>query len=731
MELTGYTDVLSVAPGERVEVKVSSHAPVYDAAFVRLLHGDEHPDGPGFVEREIPSAIDGEHRGRVQTARAGSYVVVDDPPAPAGAGFAVRTWIWPTAPAAGRRQAIVSRRSPGAGGWSLALDPGGRCEWRVGAAVVRLDVPLDARRWYRLTAVHDAAAGRLLLVCAARSPAFGAPRHEIAEGSGPSTRVGGGRLLLAARDGDDGEVVEHCNGKLEAPLLLGRPLTRDEALAEGRPDDAELLAAWDLGARPETAVAVDRGPHGRDGRVVNRPDRAMTGHAWDGRETDFRRAPEQYGAIAFHDDDLEDAGWETDLAIDVPEDLPSGVYAARLRAAGAAEDHVPFVVRPPRDRATADVALVLPTFSYMAYANDHVLRLRDEAWKYTALPVRYDPLDELPERHREWGCSLYDTHGDGSGVAVSSRLRPIVNLRPRYRWWASAGAQYLASDLYILHWLDTIGVGVDVVTDEDVHREGARLLGRYRAVLTGTHPEYVTGAMLDALQGYLDGGGRLMYLGGNGFYWVTCVPPDGTHVIEVRRGVAGTRAWESEPGEEHHAFTGERGGLWRHRGRAPNALVGVGFGAQGWSDPSPGYHRTQASRDPAVSWIFDGVRRDVIGDHGLAMNGAAGDELDRFDVGLGSPAHAVVLASSRGHDRQYVVAHEDLLQTTGDVTGETNEQVRADLTYFETASGGAVFSVGSKSWCASLSSNGYDNDVARVSENVLRRFATPPRPPGG
>jgi N,N-dimethylformamidase len=186
--------------------------------------------------------------------------------------------------------------------------------------------------------------------------------------------------------------------------------------------------------------------------VVNRPDRAMTGHRWDGSVMDFRHAPEQYGAIHFHDDDLEDAGWKTDLVLDVPLDTPSGVYALRLRAEGT-EDHVPFVVRPPRDCATARVALILPTFSYMAYANDHVVRRRDEAWKYSGLPFRPDPLDDLVERHPEWGGSLYDTHADDSGVMVSSRLRPMVNLRPRYRWWATGGAQYLASDLYILHWL--------------------------------------------------------------------------------------------------------------------------------------------------------------------------------------------------------------------------------------------------------------------------------------
>jgi N,N-dimethylformamidase len=724
MELTAYTDTFSVAAGGRVEIKVSTEAPCYDAALVRLLHGDEHPDGPGFQEREVPSAIDGEHAGRIQIARAGSYVVVENAPALATVSFTLRVWIWPTLPADGRRQTIAALGALGAGGWSLTLDAAGRCELLVGDAVVRLDEPLRARRWVRLTAAHDAGSCRLVLVRSSSEPDLGSPRILAAEGSAPTrpaTRAGG-RLLLAAREAEDDVVVEHFNGKLETPVLLGRALTLEEAQEEDLPADFEPVAAWDLGARPETTRALDTGPHALHGRVVNRPDRAMTGHAWNGSAMDFRQAPEQYGAIAFHDDDLEDAGWETDIALDVPGDLSTGIYALRLRAPGAAEDHVPFVVRAPRDRATANVALVIPTFSYMAYANDHVLRLREEAWKYTGLPVRYDPLDELPERHREWGCSLYDTHRDGSGVSVSSRLRAIVNLRPRYRWWASAGAQYLASDLYIVHWLAHIGVGVDLITDEDAHREGAALLGRYRTVLTGSHPEYVTEAMLDAVEGYLDGGGRLIYLGGNGFYWVTSVSPDGTHLIEVRRGNAGTRAWESEPGEEHHAFTGERGGLWRHRGRAPNKLVGIGFAAQGWSDPSPGYHRTEAGRDPSVSWIFEGVESDVIGDHGLAMNGAAGDELDRFDAALGSPPHAVVLASSRGHSRYYAVVHEDLLQTTADLTGETNANVRADLTYFETAAGGAVFSTGSKSWCASLSWDGYDNDIARVSENVLRRF---------
>jgi N,N-dimethylformamidase len=36
--------------------------------------------------------------------------------------------------------------------------------------------------------------------------------------------------------------------------------------------------------------------------------------------------------------------------------------------------------------------------------------------------------------------------------------------------------------------------------------------------------------------------------------------------------------------------------------------------------------------------------------------------------------------------------------------------------------GGAVFSSGAISWCGSLSHNGYDNNVSRITENVLRKF---------
>ena len=143
------------------------------------------------------------------------------------------------------------------------------------------------------------------------------------------------------------------------------------------------------------------------------------------------------------------------------------------------------------------------------------------------------------------------------------------------------------------------------------------------------------------------------------------------------------------------------------------------------TDRAPGYCRTPASRDPAHSWIFDGVPADVIGEHGLYLGGAAGYEVDRFDPAFGSPAQATVLATSQGrHPPSYLLVVEDMEVTVPAITGPQSDRVRADLVYLPYPNGGAVFSTGSCSWCGSLSTDGYRNDVSRITGNVLRRFLT-------
>ena len=56
----------------------------------------------------------------------------------------------------------------------------------------------------------------------------------------------------------------------------------------------------------------------------------------------------------------------TTLTLSIPADLKSGVYAVKLTS-GDAEEYTPFFVRPATP--TAKLCLLIPTASYLAYAN--------------------------------------------------------------------------------------------------------------------------------------------------------------------------------------------------------------------------------------------------------------------------------------------------------------------------------------------------------------------------
>ena len=160
----------------------------------------------------------------------------------------------------------------------------------------------------------------------------------------------------------------------------------------------------------------------------------------------------------------------------------SGVYALRLRAGGF-EDHTPFFVRA-RPGHEATVALVLPTASYMAYANEHLAAAGPMGQAIIGHTPALQPLDLLLMEHPELGLSMYELHADGSGVSFSSRRRPIVNMRPRHRF-SFLGTWQFPSDLYLVDWLEHRGYDYNVLTDEDLHRDGVQALRPYRAVMTG------------------------------------------------------------------------------------------------------------------------------------------------------------------------------------------------------------------------------------------------------
>jgi N,N-dimethylformamidase len=736
----GYPDQLSVRPGEIVSFQVSGDgADTFDAQLVRLIHGDTQPAGPGFKEIEVPSAVDGRYPLLTQLTHHGSYARIPDAGRLLGRGdqplslFAIVQPLIET----GSQPLITVWDEAANVGVALILEPGLRLALRLGGPAgierVTLEDGLLAGVWYAVCGSWDPLSGsitvRAMPVVNSYNSRFG-PLTQVKQlsatshGSAPSLPPGVD-LLLGAFDASDGRVVRGSyNGKLSLPCVYERALSMSEfeALSASgvRPGVTDGLRAWwDLSRGIDTmelAGGIDGAP---DGKLINLPVRGVTAHNWEGSCYEWPHAPEQYGAVHFHDDDIDDIGWSMSCELEIPANLRSGVYALRLRAGGF-EDHTPFFVRP-RPGHEATVALVLPTASYMAYANEHLAAVGPMGQAIIGHTPALQPLDLLLMERPELGLSTYELHADGSGVSFSSRRRPIVNMRPRHRF-SFLGTWQFPSDLYLVDWLEHGGYDYDVLTDEDLHRDGVQALRPYRAVMTGTHPEYASEQMLNAYEQYAAGGGNVMYMGGNGFYWVISFSAEKPWIMEVRRGENGVRAWQAWPGETSHSTTGEKGGIWRNRGRPPQKLFGTGFASEGYGG-SFHYHRMPDGERPEVSWVFDGVRSpERIGDYGLVGGGASGQEIDRAQVTLGTPPHTYLLASAQNQNDSYKVVPEDFEFTFDGIGGTEHPDVRADLTYFETPGGGAVFATSSIAWSGSLSHGGYDNDVSRITANVLNRF---------
>ncbi len=701
--LVGYCGKLSGRPGDTIEFKVSSQlAEPYSARLVHVISADPNPGGLGLIEEDCDFGFGGTYPSRHQSFFPGSYARVESTPPdlPDGTSLTLSAIVWPTTPDKGT-QTILEY-----GNLRLCIVGDGSAGAVIGDEGVATGSPLHERQWYLVQASFDAAEGKLSV----SQKALGGPAEVRNEVSLPGGRVIRNVAISIAARALEGGMLEYFNGKIESPAIY------DSASA----DENALIARWDFAKETSSTRVVDTGPHGAHATLVNLPARAMTSSKWDGSEMCFRHAPEHYGAIHFHDDDIYDFGWETDFSFTIPKDMPSGIYAARIEC-GEHYDAIPFFVCPARGKRGSDLCVLVSTFTYSVYGNharpDFAPEWKDEFRAWNAYPNN-------PAEYPQYGLSTYNYHSDGSGICHASHRRPLFNMRPGYvtfGYGPGSRHRHFQADSHLTSWLHAKGLDFDVVTDQELHDEGSAALEGYKALVTGSHPEYHTAETLNAIQQFRDGGGNFAYLGGNGFYWRVALHQSEPGAIEIRRAEAGIRAWAAEPGEYYNAFDGQYGGLWRRNARPPQKLAGVGFSAQGQFEGS--YYRKNAELDSEAEWVFEGIDEEILGDFGLSGGGAAGFELDRADTRLGTPDNVHVLASSEGHSETFVLVPEEHLTHITTLPGRPmDELIRADMVWFETPGGGQVFSTGSITFCGSLPHNDFDNNISTLLGNVLKRF---------
>jgi len=780
LRITGYSDKYSVCPGDEIVFYVNSEKNEdYNADIVRLIHGDTNPEGPGFKEKLVRASCNKKYKGLSQKIHGGSYVCVQPDHRMNVQSFTLQAFIFPTTPEKGVQGILTKWDGSKKNGFGMFVDEKGCLACWIGNGKGKLVAvssakPLMRKVWYMAAVSYDAKSGRVkvyqlpvvtptngglglsMLHPASHTTATvsGTAKIRVADNGVPFLMAANTRRKNSGRHIQGGHYKEALepfplpqqenvyNGKIDRPRFSNRALDKGEidALARGFAGcesglRSAVVGAWDFHANISDNIAscqiVDTSPNKLNGFAINLPARGMTGYNWTSDDIVYHHAPEEYGAIHFHDDDIDDARWAESFTYTIPNNLKSGVYGARLRIGGESspetEDYVPFFVRPPSGKATAKVCLIIPTNSYMAYSNDNLATNSVVAQLLSGRVPIMQASDLYLNEHREYGLSTYSVHSDGSGVCYSSRLRPILNMRPKYRHWLSPSLWQLNADLHLTDWLETKNIKFDVHTDEDLDREGVDLLNRYRVVLTGSHPEYSSENMLIAYEAYQQAGGRWIYLGADGFYWVSQYHPDNSNLIEVRKGEAGTRAWTANPGEYNNAFDGKFGGMWRARGRIPTKVCGLTFTAYGF-DVSTYYRREPDSKRKECAWFFKGIGEDeVIGDFGLVGGGAAGLEIDRYDLEFGTPHEAFLLARSEGHTDLMMQVNEEIHFTCRGFYGggDENPMVRADMIYYKTPNDGALFAPGSLAWCGSLSHNNYKNNVSKIMENAIKGFLKP------
>jgi hypothetical protein len=416
---------------------------------------------------------------------------------------------------------------------------------------------------------------------------------------------------------------------------------------------------WPLSARPGESISFYMSHGGESVASIQR--HTSTSETVDSSRVDsvaFTAQPQVASTVAWRSG----CGWAETFSLTVPPEWPSGIYSAACADTVGGSCDITFVVKPAEDRRSG-IAVLANVNTWLAY----------NGWG---------------------GRSKY------SGLARTSFLRPMPPSAP------DGDPHLTRGELWILGWLQSQDRSPDVFTDMDFHQDGCDP-GQYKLLIVSTHPEYWTPQMHDQLASYLDGGGSLAYLAGNGMFETAEYDNDQTEMV-FRLGVEG--------GPREVA-------LFRVRGRPERSLLGVA--TERCAVPGSPYVVQNADHP-----LFEGTdlsNGDAFGDVGLNTQHSGGKGNGKasgweVDTSRGPGASAIPTGCELNPDalkpKQVPPSAlpNGLVVLAAGVPDEAGPG--ADMTYYDHPGGGFVFSVGSLTFGGSLV---VDPVLSTLMNNVLDR----------
>lgn len=320
--------------------------------------------------------------------------------------------------------------------------------------------------------------------------------------------------------------------------------------------------------------------------------------------------------------------WDKTFSFELPKELKSGYYSVDLNV-GDTSFRIPIAVQPATKNG--DILVIASYNTWQAYN----VAGGASFYRYN---LKYDCDQTL--------SSFVHFH------------RPLYTFRNMpYQKGGFEG------ELNLTHWLEKENIDFDVITDPDFHHQSIDPK-TYPFLVIHCHGEYWSEKMYNHLEDYLNNGGNLLYLSGNGIYWKVTYDEAGEQMECVKYGT-----------HKHvHKHDESAGGTWRNLGRPESAVLGTQYTPAG-----AGTYAPFMVVNPE-HWLFDGVtlkKGDLFGEsvHG---GWASGDETDK--ITQYSAENIVLLAEGLNKQR---------LTQLGDEEADKNGG--AYLTYYDHPGGGFVF----------------------------------------
>lgn len=355
-----------------------------------------------------------------------------------------------------------------------------------------------------------------------------------------------------------------------------------------------------------------------------------------------------------------------------------GLYYLHASTARGAQFSFPWIVAPAKP--TAKLAVLASNITWNAYNSFGGRSNYIHADRFPPTPTvnsRQELKRYIDREHLQYDTEDYDP-------LSFDRPEPINSIAPDEQPTdpieGRAACHLAAAEWRLLAWLERHGFAYDFYAETQLHHEQLDL-GDYRVLVLSTHPEYWSRKMYDRVKRWVhEEGGRLIYLGGNG--------------IDCEVELIDERTMICRNGDQREIKASGSENRFHLRYESAANLLGVVYSDPGAMTAAP-FRVVDAEH-----WVFSGTglrKGDVFGEkslHRRCEGGASGHETDKITVN--SPKNIQLLAK-----------------------GVNRDEGGAEMIYYNTPTGGEVFSVGSITWPSCVL---VDDEVSQITNNVLTRF---------